>query len=209
MTGSCGSRKATRDDAGGSQFTRTTMSDYTMPIGNVPTTGVKYWRSKGAPRDSENTRTRTQQADSPRPRDDDLLGSEIGRDVADLSGRQTDGLPVHHFDGPRVRRKVCKLAFHRQATLSGKPRRHAHTFCRGEMAGQTWRNLIGNALLMYSLSRRDVGWGLRGTGCWSGHCDIAQRDYDAIERTHNFSWLVARGDRPGRAVPACRRTIAD
>ena len=27
-----------------------------------------------------------------------------------------------------------------------------------------------------------------------GHCDAAQRDYDAIERTHNFSWLVARDD---------------
>jgi alkanesulfonate monooxygenase SsuD/methylene tetrahydromethanopterin reductase-like flavin-dependent oxidoreductase (luciferase family) len=25
-----------------------------------------------------------------------------------------------------------------------------------------------------------------------GHCDAAQRDYDAIERTHNLSWLVAR-----------------
>ena len=27
-----------------------------------------------------------------------------------------------------------------------------------------------------------------------GHCDAAQRDYDAIERTHNFSWLLARDD---------------
>jgi len=27
-----------------------------------------------------------------------------------------------------------------------------------------------------------------------GHCDAAQRDYDAIERTHNFSWLIARND---------------
>ena len=26
------------------------------------------------------------------------------------------------------------------------------------------------------------------------HCDAAQRDYDAIERTHNFSWLLARDD---------------
>jgi alkanesulfonate monooxygenase SsuD/methylene tetrahydromethanopterin reductase-like flavin-dependent oxidoreductase (luciferase family) len=26
------------------------------------------------------------------------------------------------------------------------------------------------------------------------HCDAAQRDHDAIERTHNFSWLVARDD---------------
>jgi F420-dependent oxidoreductase-like protein len=26
------------------------------------------------------------------------------------------------------------------------------------------------------------------------HCDAAQRDYGAIERTHNFSWLVARDD---------------
>jgi alkanesulfonate monooxygenase SsuD/methylene tetrahydromethanopterin reductase-like flavin-dependent oxidoreductase (luciferase family) len=27
-----------------------------------------------------------------------------------------------------------------------------------------------------------------------GHCDAARRNYDAIERTHNFSWLVARDD---------------
>ena len=27
-----------------------------------------------------------------------------------------------------------------------------------------------------------------------GHCDAAWRDYHAIERTHNFSWLVARDD---------------
>ncbi len=27
-----------------------------------------------------------------------------------------------------------------------------------------------------------------------GHCEAAQRDYDAIERTHNFSWLLARDD---------------
>ncbi len=26
------------------------------------------------------------------------------------------------------------------------------------------------------------------------HCDASGRDYDAIERTHNFSWLVARDD---------------
>jgi alkanesulfonate monooxygenase SsuD/methylene tetrahydromethanopterin reductase-like flavin-dependent oxidoreductase (luciferase family) len=26
------------------------------------------------------------------------------------------------------------------------------------------------------------------------HCDAAQRDYEAIERTHDFSWLVARDD---------------
>ena len=26
------------------------------------------------------------------------------------------------------------------------------------------------------------------------HCDAARWDYDAIERTHNFSWLVARDD---------------
>jgi hypothetical protein len=24
------------------------------------------------------------------------------------------------------------------------------------------------------------------------HCDTAGRDYDTIERTHNFSWLIAR-----------------
>jgi F420-dependent oxidoreductase-like protein len=28
-----------------------------------------------------------------------------------------------------------------------------------------------------------------------GHCDAAGRDYDAIERTHNFSWLLARACR--------------
>ena len=27
-----------------------------------------------------------------------------------------------------------------------------------------------------------------------GHCEAAQRDYDAIEHTHNFSWLLARDD---------------
>ncbi len=27
-----------------------------------------------------------------------------------------------------------------------------------------------------------------------GHCEAAQRDYDAIERTHSFSWLLARDD---------------
>ena len=27
-----------------------------------------------------------------------------------------------------------------------------------------------------------------------GHCDAAQRDYDTIERTHNFSWLIGRDD---------------
>ena len=27
-----------------------------------------------------------------------------------------------------------------------------------------------------------------------GHCDAAPRDYDAIERTHNLSWLIARDD---------------
>jgi hypothetical protein len=27
-----------------------------------------------------------------------------------------------------------------------------------------------------------------------GHWAVAQRDHDTIERTHNFSWLVARDD---------------
>ena len=27
-----------------------------------------------------------------------------------------------------------------------------------------------------------------------GHCDAAQRDYETIERTHNFSWLIGRDD---------------
>jgi alkanesulfonate monooxygenase SsuD/methylene tetrahydromethanopterin reductase-like flavin-dependent oxidoreductase (luciferase family) len=27
-----------------------------------------------------------------------------------------------------------------------------------------------------------------------GHCDAAQRDYDAIEKTHNNSWLLARDE---------------
>jgi hypothetical protein len=26
------------------------------------------------------------------------------------------------------------------------------------------------------------------------HCDAAQRDYDAIEKTHNFSWLLTRDE---------------
>jgi alkanesulfonate monooxygenase SsuD/methylene tetrahydromethanopterin reductase-like flavin-dependent oxidoreductase (luciferase family) len=26
------------------------------------------------------------------------------------------------------------------------------------------------------------------------HCDASGRDYDTIERTHNFSWLIARDD---------------
>jgi alkanesulfonate monooxygenase SsuD/methylene tetrahydromethanopterin reductase-like flavin-dependent oxidoreductase (luciferase family) len=38
-----------------------------------------------------------------------------------------------------------------------------------------------------------------------GHCDAAQRDYDAIERTHNFSWLVARDD---AAVAAKRERLS-
>ena len=36
------------------------------------------------------------------------------------------------------------------------------------------------------------------------HCDAAQRDYDAIERTHNFSWLLARD---GAAVAAKRERL--
>src|SRR6202044_1462838 len=37
------------------------------------------------------------------------------------------------------------------------------------------------------------------------HCDAAQRDYDAIERTHNFSWLLARDD---AAVSAKRERLS-
>jgi F420-dependent oxidoreductase-like protein len=33
------------------------------------------------------------------------------------------------------------------------------------------------------------------------HCEAAQRDYDAIEKTHNYSWLLARDD----AAVAARR----
>src|ERR1700731_1825510 len=29
-------------------------------------------------------------------------------------------------------------------------------------------------------------------GILRGHCDTAQRDYDAIEKTHNNSWLLSR-----------------
>jgi F420-dependent oxidoreductase-like protein len=38
-----------------------------------------------------------------------------------------------------------------------------------------------------------------------GHCDAAKRDYDAIERTHNFSWLLARDD---AAVAAKRERLS-
>jgi F420-dependent oxidoreductase-like protein len=37
------------------------------------------------------------------------------------------------------------------------------------------------------------------------HCDASGRDYDAIERTHNFSWLVARDD---AAVAAKRERLS-
>jgi F420-dependent oxidoreductase-like protein len=37
------------------------------------------------------------------------------------------------------------------------------------------------------------------------HCDAAGRDYDAIERTHNFSWLVARD---AAAVTAKRERLS-
>ena len=37
------------------------------------------------------------------------------------------------------------------------------------------------------------------------HCDTSGRDYDAIERTHNFSWLVARDD---AAVAAKREHLS-
>jgi F420-dependent oxidoreductase-like protein len=37
------------------------------------------------------------------------------------------------------------------------------------------------------------------------HCDAAERDYDAMERTHNFSWLVARDD---AAVAAKRERLS-
>src|SRR6516164_2826426 len=38
-----------------------------------------------------------------------------------------------------------------------------------------------------------------------GHCDAAQRDYDTIEKTHNNSWLLARGE---AAVAAKRERLA-
>jgi alkanesulfonate monooxygenase SsuD/methylene tetrahydromethanopterin reductase-like flavin-dependent oxidoreductase (luciferase family) len=38
-----------------------------------------------------------------------------------------------------------------------------------------------------------------------GHCDAAQRDYDAIEKTHNNSWLLARDE---AAVAAKRERLA-
>src|SRR5271169_6752090 len=38
-----------------------------------------------------------------------------------------------------------------------------------------------------------------------GHCDKAQRDYDAIEKTHNNSWLLARDE---AAVTAKRERLA-
>ena len=38
-----------------------------------------------------------------------------------------------------------------------------------------------------------------------GHCEAAQRDYDAIERTHNYSWLLARDD---AAVAAKRERLS-
>jgi len=38
-----------------------------------------------------------------------------------------------------------------------------------------------------------------------GHCDAAQRDYDAIKKTHNNSWLVARD---AAAVAAKRARLA-
>ena len=41
--------------------------------------------------------------------------------------------------------------------------------------------------------------------CCVGHCDAAQRDYDAIERTHIFSWLVARDE---AAVAAKRERLS-
>jgi alkanesulfonate monooxygenase SsuD/methylene tetrahydromethanopterin reductase-like flavin-dependent oxidoreductase (luciferase family) len=37
------------------------------------------------------------------------------------------------------------------------------------------------------------------------HCDAERRDYDAVERTHNFSWLVARDD---AAVTAKRERLS-
>jgi alkanesulfonate monooxygenase SsuD/methylene tetrahydromethanopterin reductase-like flavin-dependent oxidoreductase (luciferase family) len=38
-----------------------------------------------------------------------------------------------------------------------------------------------------------------------GHCDAAQRDYDAIEKTHNYSWLLARNE---AATAAKRERLA-
>jgi hypothetical protein len=39
-----------------------------------------------------------------------------------------------------------------------------------------------------------------------GHCEAAQRDYDAIEKTHNNSWLLARDE---AAVMAKRERLAN
>lgn len=38
------------------------------------------------------------------------------------------------------------------------------------------------------------------------HCDAAQRDYGAIEKTHNNSWLIARDE---AALAAKRERLAD
>ena len=38
-----------------------------------------------------------------------------------------------------------------------------------------------------------------------GHCDAARRDYNAIEKTHNNSWLLARNE---AAVVAKRQRLA-
>jgi alkanesulfonate monooxygenase SsuD/methylene tetrahydromethanopterin reductase-like flavin-dependent oxidoreductase (luciferase family) len=38
-----------------------------------------------------------------------------------------------------------------------------------------------------------------------GHCDAAQRDYDTIERTHYYSWLLARDE---AAVAAKRERLS-
>ena len=38
------------------------------------------------------------------------------------------------------------------------------------------------------------------------HCEVAQRDYDAIEKTHNNSWLLARDE---AAVAAKRERLAN
>ena len=37
------------------------------------------------------------------------------------------------------------------------------------------------------------------------HCEAAQRDYSAIEKTHNYSWLLARDE---AAVAAKRQRLA-
>jgi F420-dependent oxidoreductase-like protein len=45
----------------------------------------------------------------------------------------------------------------------------------------------------------------RKLGILHGHCDTAQRDYDAIEKTHNHSWLLGRDE---AAITAKRERLS-